>query len=179
MKKIREYIFYNVLKWKIVGDTNFVKKCIIIAAPHTHWSDFFLAIFARSLFENKNVRFIGKKELFKFPLKYIMNWLGGMPVNRNSSSNSVDLIADLFSQNESFILALSPEGTRKKVENWKTGFYYIAKKANVPIYSVALDFENKQIIISKPFSITGDVDKDITYLRLFYKGIKGKVPDYS
>ena len=102
-----------------------------------------------------------------------------MPVNRNSSSNSVDLIADLFNQNESFILALSPEGTRKKVENWKTGFYYIAKKANVPIYSVALDFENKQIIISKPFSITGDVDKDITYLRLFYKGIKGKVPDYS
>ena len=88
MKKIREYIFYNVLKWKIVGDTNFVKKCIIIAAPHTHWSDFFIAIFARSLFDNKNVYFIGKKELFAFPLKYFMNWLGGMPVNRNSNSNS-------------------------------------------------------------------------------------------
>jgi len=85
MKKIREYIFYNLLKWKIVGDTNFVKKCIIIAAPHTHWSDFFIAIFARSLFDNKNVYFIGKKELFTFPLKYFMNWLGGMPVNRNSN----------------------------------------------------------------------------------------------
>jgi 1-acyl-sn-glycerol-3-phosphate acyltransferase len=118
MKKIREYIFYNLLKWKIVGDTNFVKKCIIIAAPHTHWSDFFIAIFARSLFDNKNVYFIGKKELFTFPLKYFMNWLGGMPVNRNSNSNSVDSIADLFNQNESFILALSPEGTRKKVSSW-------------------------------------------------------------
>ena len=179
MKKIREYIFYNVLKWKIVGDTNFAKKCIIIAAPHTHWSDFFIAIFARSLFDNKNVYFIGKKELFTFPLKYFMNWLGGMPVNRNSNSNSVDLIADLFNQNESFILALSPEGTRKKVSSWKTGFYYIAKKANVPIYSVALDFENKQIKVFNPFIITGNIDNDITFLRSLFKGINGKIPEYS
>ena len=132
MKKIREYIFYNVLKWKIVGDTNFAKKCIIIAAPHTHWSDFFIAIFARSLFDNKNVYFIGKKELFAFPLKYFMNWLGGMPVNRNSNS-----------------------------------------------YSVALDFENKQIKVFNPFIITGNIDNDITHLRSLYKGVKGKIPEYS
>ena len=108
-----------------------------------------------------------------------MNWLGGMPVNRNSNSNSVDLIADLFNQNESFILALSPEGTRKKVSSWKTGFYYIAKKANVPIYSVALDFENKQIKVFNPFIITGNIDNDITHLRSLYKGVKGKIPEYS
>lgn len=179
MKKIREYIFYNLLKWKIVGDTNFVKKCIIIAAPHTHWSDFFIAIFARSLFDNKNVYFIGKKELFTFPLKYFMNWLGGMPVNRNSNSNSVDSIADLFNQNESFILALSPEGTRKKVSSWKTGFYYIAKKAKVPIVCAALDFENKQILISKPFDLTDDINEDISHLKSFFKGVKGKIPEYS
>ena len=76
MKKIREYIFYNLLKWKIVGDTNFVKKCIIIAAPHTHWSDFFIAIFARSLFDNKNVYFIGKKELFSLSIKIFYELAG-------------------------------------------------------------------------------------------------------
>ena len=179
MKKIREYIFYNLLKWKIVGDTNFVKKCIIIAAPHTHWSDFFIAIFARSLFDNKNVYFIGKKELFTFPLKYFMNWLGGMPVNRNSNSNSVDSIADLFNQNESFILALSPEGTRKKVDKWKTGFYYIAKKTKVPIVSAALDFGNKKILISKPYHLTNDIEKDMINLQSFFEGVKGKIPEYS
>jgi len=85
----------------------------------------------------------------------------------------------LFNQNESFILALSPEGTRKKVSSWKTGFYYIAKKANVPIYSVALDFENKQIKVFNPFIITGNIDNDITHLRSLYKGVKGKIPEYS
>ena len=70
MIKIRRFIFYKILNWKIIGDTNFPKKCVIIAAPHTHWIDFFIAIFARSLFKKKNVSFIGKKELFKFPLKY-------------------------------------------------------------------------------------------------------------
>ena len=157
----------------------FSKKCIIIAAPHTHWIDFFIAIFARSLFKKKNVSFIGKKELFKFPLKYFLKWLGGIPVNRGSNSNSVDSIVEIFNQNNTFILGISPEGTRKKVDKWKTGFYYIAKKANVPVISVALDFENKQIVISKPFNLTEDINEDINHLRSFFKGVKGKIPEYS
>jgi|TARA_Y100000389_G_scaffold101526_1_gene98324 1-acyl-sn-glycerol-3-phosphate acyltransferase len=179
MIKIRRYIFFNIIKWKIVGDTDFPKKCIIIAAPHTHWIDFFIAIFARSLFKKKNVSFIGKKELFKFPLKYFLKWLGGIPVNRGSNSNSVDSIVEIFNQNNTFILGISPEGTRKKVDKWKTGFYYIAKKANVPVISVALDFENKQIVISKPFNLTEDINEDINHLRSFFKGVKGKIPEYS
>ncbi len=179
MIKIRRYIFFNIIKWKIVGDTDFPKKCIIIAAPHTHWIDFFIAIFARSLFKKKNVSFIGKKELFKFPLKYFLKWLGGIPVNRGSNSNSVDSIVEIFNQNNTFILGISPEGTRKKVDKWKTGFYYIAKKANVPVISVALDFENKQIVISKPFNLTEDINEDINHLRSFFKGFKGKIPEYS
>ncbi len=179
MIKIRRYIFFNIIKWKIVGDTDFPKKCIIIAAPHTHWIDFFIAIFARSLFKKKNVSFIGKKELFKFPLKYFLKWLGGIPVNRGSNSNSVDSIVEIFNQNNTFILGISPEGTRKKVDKWKTGFYYIAKKANVPVISVALDFENKQIVISKPFNLTQDINEDINHLKSFFKGVKGKIPEYS
>ena len=179
MIKIRRYIFFNIIKWKIVGDTDFPKKCIIIAAPHTHWIDFFIAIFARSLFKQTHVSFIGKKELFKFPLKYFLKWLGGMPVNRGSNSNSVDSIVEIFNQNNTLILGISPEGTRKKVNKWKTGFYYIAKKANVPVICAALDFENKQILISKPFNLTQNIDEDINQLRNFFKGVKGKVSEFS
>jgi 1-acyl-sn-glycerol-3-phosphate acyltransferase len=102
-----------------------------------------------------------------------------MPVNRGSNSNSVDSIVEIFNQNDTFILGISPEGTRKKVDKWKTGFYYIAKKANVPVVSAALDFENKQIKISKPFNLTDNINKDINYLRSFYSGVKGKIPEHS
>ena len=88
-------------------------------------------------------------------------------------------IVDIFNQKNTFILGISPEGTRKKVNKWKTGFYYIAKKANVPIISAALDFENKQIVISKPFDLTDDINEDINYLKSLFKGVKGKIPEYS
>lgn len=102
-----------------------------------------------------------------------------MPVNRGSNSNSVDSIVEIFNKNETFILGISPEGTRKKVNKWKTGFYYIAKKAKVPIICAALDFENKQILISKPFDLTDDINEDISHLKSFFKGVKGKIPEYS
>ena len=179
MIKIRRFIFFKIFKWKIIGDTDFPKKCVLIAAPHTHWIDFFLAIFARSLFVQKNVSFIGKKELFKFPLNYFLKWLGGMPVDRGSHSNSVDSIAEIFNKKETFILGISPEGTRKKVDKWRTGFYYIAKKTKVPIVSAALDFENKKILISKPYHLTNDIEKDMINLQSFFEGVKGKIPEYS
>ena len=179
MIKIRRYIFFNIIKWKIIGDTDFPKKCVLIAAPHTHWIDFFIAIFARSLFKQKKVSFIGKKELFKFPLKYFLEWLGGMPVNRGSNSNSVDSIVEIFNKNETFILGISPEGTRKKVNKWKTGFYYIAKKASVPIISATLNFKDKNIKFSDPFFTTDNMEDDIKKLRSFFDGVKGKVEEYS
>ena len=179
MIKIRRFIFFKIFKWKIIGDTDFPKKCVLIAAPHTHWIDFFLAIFARSLFVQKNVSFIGKKELFKFPLNYFLKWLGGMPVDRGSHSNSVDSIAEIFNKKETFILGISPEGTRKKVDKWKTGFYYIAKRANVPIVSVSIDAKKKEVIFSKPFYPTENIDKDFVHLRKFYSGVVGIVPKNS
>ena len=132
-----------------------------------------------SLFVQKNVSFIGKKELFKFPLNYFLKWLGGMPVDRGSHSNSVDSIAEIFNKKETFILGISPERTRKKVDKWKTGFYYIAKKANVPIVSVSMDAKKKEVIFSKPFYPTKNIDKDFTHLRKFYRGVVGIVPKNS
>jgi 1-acyl-sn-glycerol-3-phosphate acyltransferase len=161
-----------------VGNTNLLKKCVIIAAPHTHWQDLFIALMARKVMQQE-INFIGKKELFNFPLGFFFKMMGGKPVERNSKSNNVKLIANVFKDNDLFRLALSPEGTRKKVNKWKTGFYYIAKEANVPIISASLNFKDKEIKISDPYYITGDIDKDIKHLKLFFKGIKGRVPECS
>ena len=173
-----KFIFCTLFGWKILGDIRLLNKCVIIVAPHTHWLDFFVALPVRRIL-NLEINFIGKKELFFFPLKYFLKYLGGSPVNRNSKSKTVDLIADKFNDKKIYRLALSPEGTRKKVDKWKTGFYYIAKKTKVPIVSAALDFENKKILISKPYHLTNDIEKDMINLQSFFEGVKGKIPEYS
>ena len=178
MLLLTKFIFNKLLKWKVVGNTNLLKKCVIIAAPHTHWQDLFIALMARKVMQQE-INFIGKKELFNFPLGFFFKMMGGKPVERNSKSNNVKLIANVFKDNDLFRLALSPEGTRKKVNKWKTGFYYIAKEANVPIISASLNFKDKEIKISDPYYITGDIDKDIKHLKLFFKGIRGRVPECS
>ena len=175
---ITKFIFNKLLKWKVTGNTVLLKKCVIIAAPHTHWHDLLIAIMARKVMQQE-INFIGKKELFKFPFGFFFRIMGGKPVVRGSKSNNVKLIADVFKNNDLFRLALSPEGTRKKVDNWKTGFYYIAKEANVPIISASLNFKEKEIKISEPYYITGDIEKDIKFLKLFFKEIKGKIPEFS
>ena len=178
MLLITNFIFNKLLKWKVTGHTDLLKKCVIIAAPHTHWHDLFIAIMARKVIKQE-INFIGKKELFKFPLGYFFRLMGGKPVERGSKSNNVKRIADVFKNNDLLRLALSPEGTRKKVDKWKTGFYYIAKEANVPIISASLNFKDKEIKISEPYYITGDIEKDIKFLKLFFKGIEGKISEFS
>ena len=88
-------IFHKILGWKIKGFTKLPNKCVLIAAPHTHWQDFFLGLAIRNSI-NQNIKFIGKKELFFYPLNILMNFLGGIPVNRNSNTNAVDQISTIF-----------------------------------------------------------------------------------
>ena len=173
-----KFIFCTLLGWKILGEIRPVNKCVIIIAPHTHWLDFFVALPVRRIL-NLEINFIGKKELFFFPLNYLLKYLGGSAVYRNSKSKTVDLIADKFNDKKNYRLALSPEGTRKKVDKWKTGFYYIAKKANVPIVSVSIDSKKKEVIFSKPFYPTDNIDKDFAHLRKFYRGVVGIITKNS
>ena len=178
MQKIANLIFFKLLKWKILGNSSLPNKCVVIVAPHTHWVDFFVAILIRKVI-NQQINFIGKKELFKFPLGLFFKMMGGEPVNRERKSNPVDMIAKIFNNHSIFRLGISPEGTRKKVDYWKTGFYYIAKKADVPIVSVTLNFRDKNTHFSKPFFPTDNMDEDINKLKMFYKGVKGKVEKNS
>jgi 1-acyl-sn-glycerol-3-phosphate acyltransferase len=175
MKYIAQFILNFILGWKIINGFPKLDKFILIAAPHTSWQDFpigILANFATSL----NANFIGKDSLFKPPFGFVFRWLGGAPVDRSKNNRLVQGIIDIYNSKDRFILGMSPEGTRKKVKNWKTGFYYIAKGANVPIVMVALDYKNKKLVISDPYYLTDDMEYDFNYFHNYFKGIEGKNP---
>ena len=177
MKALTKFIFHKLFGWKTIGlfPTD-IKKYIIIGAPHTHWQDFFLG-WAMKLTQKIPANFIGKASLFKFPLGIFLRALGGTPIDRSKSENRVDAIVNIFKRKEQFILALSPEGTRKRVDTWKTGFYHMAKGANVPIVMMTFDFGNKQVKISEPLYLTDNMDEDFKEIYKFYKGVKGKIPE--
>ncbi len=182
MRWLAKLIYFKILRWKVAGNIyiskNLIKKAIIITVPHTSWHDFYIGILLRSIL-NVKINFIGKKELFVFPAGWFFKLMGGIPIDRHTKENKVDIIAKLFEEKEELRMALAPEGTRKKVDKWRTGFYYIAKKANVPIIMITFDFENKQNKISEPFYPTDDIETDLEFMRNYFKGVKGKVAEYS
>jgi 1-acyl-sn-glycerol-3-phosphate acyltransferase len=180
MRWLAKFIYYKVLGWKVTGFNDFesVKKAVIIAVPHTSWHDFYIGVLLRSVI-GIQTNYVGKKGLFKFPFGWFFRWLGGAPVERKSNENQVEAIARLFEEKEVFRMTMAPEGTRKKVEEWRTGFYYIAKAAQVPIVMFTLDFENKENKFSEPFYPTDDKDADFKFMHKFFEGVKGKVSEYS
>jgi 1-acyl-sn-glycerol-3-phosphate acyltransferase len=111
------------------------------------------------------VSFLGKDTLFKFPLGILMRFLGGVPVDRASKSDVVTQTVELVRKSERIIIALAPEGTRRAVLNWRTGFWWIASRADVPIVPVALDFKAREIRLLAPFTTTGSVERDVALLR--------------
>jgi 1-acyl-sn-glycerol-3-phosphate acyltransferase len=182
MTWLAKFIYFKLLGWKVLGNITFsketVKKAIIIAVPHTSWHDFYIGVLLRKVAGVKT-NFVGKKELFIWPFGYYFRAIGGVPLNRSANENRVEAIAKEFKKHDEFRMTLAPEGTRKKVAEWRTGFYYIAKAAKVPIIMFTLDFENKQNMVSEPFYPTDDVEADFTFMREFFKGVKGKVPELS
>ncbi|TXE06486.1 acyltransferase [Gelidibacter salicanalis] len=182
MRWLSKFIYKKILGWNVVGNVTMskdtIKKAVIIGAPHTSWEDFYIALLMRQVIGVKS-NFVAKKELFKWPFSYYFRAIGGAPLDRRPGQNKVEAISKLFKNRDEFRLALSPEGTRKRVEEWKTGFYYIAKKANVPIIMFTFDFEHKQNKISEPFYPTDDMEADFKFMQDFYKGVKGKIYEYS
>lgn len=178
MQKLSSFIFYRLWGWELVGRFPEVSKCVVIVAPHTSWVDFIIGLLVRSIV-GLEVNFIGKHSLFKPPFGWIFRSLGGTPIDRSKNSDTVAQTVEIFRQREVFRLALSPEGTRKKVEKWKTGFYYIARQANVPIVMVALDFGKKQVKISDAVWTSGDINTDMEIFMGFFQGVKGKIPEYG
>jgi 1-acyl-sn-glycerol-3-phosphate acyltransferase len=115
----------------------------------------------------------GKKELFDGFFGWMFRWLGGYPVDRKNKSNLVDSIVDIYAEKESFVAVLAPEGTRKDVQELRTGFYYIATKANLPIIMIGFDYVNKVIKIREPFYPSGDFDVDKKVIAQYFSTIPG------
>ncbi|RZK10852.1 MAG: acyltransferase [Flavobacterium sp.] len=180
MKRIvYEWIFFKLMGWKVIGRMNpEIKKSVMIVVPHTSWHDFYIGLFARGVI-GLEMNYVAKKELFVFPFGAYFRWMGGAPLDRSGGKNIVDAIASIFKNREVFRLAIAPEGTRKKVDEWKTGFYYIALKAEVPIIPVAFDYSKKQVVLNEPFYPTGTIEADLEMLKSFYRDVVGKIPENS
>ena len=165
--------------WKISGSIpHSMQQCVFIVIPHTSWHDFYIGLLARGIIDLE-INWVGKKELFRFPLNIYFRWMGGEPLDRTGGLNKVDSIAAIFEKKPTFRLAIAPEGTRKKVEELKTGFYYIALKANVPIIPVAFDYGKKEVNLRLPFYPTGNIKEDLSLISRHFIEVDGKIPGCS
>jgi 1-acyl-sn-glycerol-3-phosphate acyltransferase len=153
-----------------------LQKYIIIVGPHTSNWDFIIGLAYRNSLGMQYVRFLGKSQLFKPPVGWIFRKLGGIPVDRSERHNMVDAVADLFRQHDRFAIAIAPEGTRKKVQKLRTGFYFIATKAKVPIIMVGLDYKYKTVRFSEPLFPSHQAE-DFETIYGFYRTIEGKIPE--
>ena len=171
-------LYLKLAGWKAVNEfPNYLKKGVVIVAPHTSWQDFPLCIAFRNLLKMKNAKFLGKEELFKGPFGFFFRWLGGTPVDRFSKQGLVDQVVEKFIKAEKLFIALSPEGTRKKVDKLRTGFYHIAKKAAVPIIMVGLDYSKKELSVAEPFYPTDNENEDFKKIITYFAAIKGRHPE--
>jgi 1-acyl-sn-glycerol-3-phosphate acyltransferase len=177
MKKISEFLL-KLLGWKVEGSVAPEPKCIIIGVPHTSAWDFVISyLFYASVGGKASI--LVKKEFFFWPAGFFVRKMGGIPINRSKGANVIRQTVHLFNTMEHLHLAMTPEGTRKRVVRWKAGFHTIAKLANVPVYLGSFDWGRKVITIGEKFELTDDAQADIRRMKDFYreKGIQGKFPE--
>lgn len=178
INSLMRWISLGILRlsgWKAEGQTPAELKYVLIAAPHTSNWDFpftLMICFALRL----NVVWMGKASLFPPVIGPVMRWLGGIPVDRKRAENLVQGTVNAFNENKKLTVIVPPEGTRDKVTHWKTGFYYIAHGAGVPIALGYLNFKRKVGGIGGLFYPTGDIAQDMQVIQQFYAGISGKNP---
>jgi 1-acyl-sn-glycerol-3-phosphate acyltransferase len=171
-------VFLHLTGWKVVGKLpENAAKSVLIAAPHTSNWDLpytLMVCFVLRL----NVYWIGKASIFKPPFRGVMMWLGGIPVDRSQANNLVaDSSAAIKRATGPLQLIVPPEGTRSGTRYWKTGFYYIAAGAGVPVLMAYLDYDKKVGGLGPVFQTTGDIDADMLAIKAFYAGVKGKNAD--
>ncbi len=164
--------------WTPVGGVPDEPKAVLIAAPHTsNWDGVWALIYKVAV--GVDVRFFAKKSLFWFPLGNLLRGLGAIELDRSRAVNTVQQAIDEFERHETFYLGLAPEGTRSLKPGWKTGFYRIARGANVPVYIGFLDFRTKRLGIGPKVELTGDPDTDLAVIRKHYEGIVGRRPEQT
>lgn len=165
--------------WKIEGVIpNHVLKKLYVVVPHTSNWDFPLGILMKYGFRMK-VGFIGKSSLFKWPFGWFFKGVGGIPVNRKKSQGFIEAVVDRINESDEFSTAIAPEGTRNKVKKLKSGFYHIAKKANIPIVYIKFDWKNKIVDYAVPKIPADTVVEEMAFAAKYFEDTVGAVPENS
>lgn len=159
--------------WGLDGKFPDVARLVLIVAPHSSWWDGFWGLLVKVAI-GANVRFMGKQELFQTPLGGTLRALGGMPVDRGATKGVVEQMVEEFNRHDALWLGVAPEGTRKAVKRWRSGFWHIAHGAGVPILPVAFHYPTKTIVIGQPLATGTDMAVDVARLRAFYAPFKGR-----
>ncbi len=174
--RLSSWLLYRVMGFRCESTVELPRKYVIALAPHTSNWDFIIGIL-HCRAEGFSCNFMMKKFWFFWPLGYLMRALGGIPVERSRKEGLTDQLARKAREMDDFHLCITPEGTRKRVSEWKKGFYYIALKADLPILLYALDYEKKVIRCDKYVIPTGDFDADMRQIKAYFKDVKGKYPE--
>jgi len=162
--------------WKISGELPAEPKLVLAVAPHTANKDFFIGIAAVLALDIK-VAFLGKHSIFVWPVRGLLQRLGGIAVDRRAAHGVVGQVVQQFDQNDALLLGLAPEGTRKKVTQWKSGFWQIAKQAQVPVALVGLDYASRQVKFGPCLAAGDSFDADMQHYRAFFQQVTARYPE--
>ena len=176
-EKLSQFIL-KLMGWEVKNIIPEVSKSVIAIAPHTSNYDFIIGKLAYTSI-GRTASFLIKKSWFVFPFNIFFNSIGGIPVDRDRNTSVTDKLAEEFKKRDIFHLAITPEGTRKRVKKWKKGFYFISLKAKVPIVLVGLNYANKTVSFLDTFYPTGEVEADMAIIQSKFAGIQGKHPERS
>ena len=165
--RLFSWLLLKVFRWRIEGVEPEKSKFIMVCAPHTsNWD--LLLIVCYAMLKNIKVRWIGKKSIFVFPFAPLMKWLGGIPVDREKSTHFVHHMAQEFARHKEMVLAIAPAGTRKAVSKWKSGFYWMAMEAKVPLGLAFADYKRRRVGLLQWFQPTGDYLRDLKDITAIY-----------
>ncbi len=168
---------FRMFGWKITGALPTLPQYVVVVAPHTSTWDFFVGFLASRSIDMGFPHFMIKDSMFRGPLSWVLHRLGGIPVNRSAPGGLIEQVVAQFRQHEHFIIAVTPEGTRKKVRYWKQGFYHIALQAKAAIVLASFDFQRKIVNFAPPFMPSGNLEEDLEIIRRFYADVIGLHPE--
>lgn len=159
--------------WRMAGALPNLPRAVLIAAPHSSWWDGVWGLLFKVAL-GVDIAFMGKRELFRGPLGWLLRRLGGIPIERHAAHGLVEQVARRFAASDRFWIGIAPEGTRKPVVRWRSGFWHIARAAGVPIVPVAFDYPSRSIVVGDPFVPGHDLEADLATLRAFYMPFHGR-----
>ena len=169
---------FKITGWRIEGRLPDVPKLVIVGAPHTSYWDAAVALGFFAL-TGLDCRWMVKEDVFVFPLGALLRWLGALPVNRQDPGNLVQQLIDEIDRSEKFVLVIAPEGSRKRVERWKTGFYRVALATGAPITLAYADYARRVVGFGPTYQPNGEMETQIEEMRAYFKGITARNPKWA